>query len=404
MKIFKKKIFSDIIVIIFSILFIYFGNSIVPYESQNEDIETCSAKVLEIISVEDFEYDIGDTVISTQINFKGELKSGANKGQVLIMEQYIDGMYFPQPRKIEIGDNIIVSKIDNIDFGEREYYAYVGHNKIPIYIFLTVIFLGIILLIGKRKGFSTIISLIFTILSIFLVFIPAILFGKNIYLTTIIVSIFIIFMSLILINGINKKTFCAIFGNLGGIAISGILAFVFSKIMNITGVLDQDYAFLYFLENGVAIDLKAVVWAGILIGCLGAVMDVAMSIASSMNEFSETMEEKSYGKMVKSGMNVGKDAIGTMTNTLILAYVGSSLATILLFVSNNQNILFLLNLEMIAVDILKSIVGSMGILFAVPVTVLLAAKVFNGKNALKNIKTVENSVEFVENKRKDDEI
>lgn len=197
-------------------------------------------------------------------------------------------------------------------------------------------------------------------------------------------------MSIIILNGINKKSLCAILGNLGGLAVSGILALIMNKILTITGMIDEQSTYLTFLDNGVSIDLKAVVWSGIVIGSLGAVMDVAMSLASSMNELSETMHEKSYMKMVKSGMNIGRDAIGTMTNTLILAYVGSSLATILLLVSYNKSLIYLLNMEMITVEILQAIVGSIGILFAVPATVLLSAKIFN-KNTNVNVKTKEDT-------------
>jgi len=114
-------------------------------------------------------------------------------------------------------------------------------------------------------------------------------------------------------------------------------------------------------------------------GSLGAVMDVAMSLASSINELSINMKDKSFSKMVKSGFNIGKDAIGTMSNTLILAYIGSSLATVLLLTAYNKNPLYLFNLEMIIVEILQAIIGSLGILFAVPLTTVLSAYIFNKK-------------------------
>jgi len=122
------------------------------------------------------------------------------------------------------------------------------------------------------------------------------------------------------------------------------------------------------------------VWGGILIGSLGAIMDVSMSISSAMQELSNEMRDKNFINMVHSGMNIGRDAIGTMTNTLILAYVGSSLAIILLFTAYNRNLLVLINFEMIVVEIIQSIVGSIGILLAVPVTVFFAAWIFNKKS------------------------
>jgi uncharacterized membrane protein len=127
-------------------------------------------------------------------------------------------------------------------------------------------------------------------------------------------------MTLLLINGANKKTLCAIVGNLGGLMIAGILAFVISDKLHLTGLIDDDSIFLLMINPETPIDLKAILWAGIVIGSLGAVMDVSMSIASAMNELSENMYEKSFNTMLKSGFNIGQDAIGTMTNTLILGY------------------------------------------------------------------------------------
>ena len=149
-----------------------------------------------------------------------------------------------------------------------------------------------------------------------------------------------------------------------------------SKILNLTGFIDEDYVFLNYLELDKPIDLVAIIWSGILIGSLGAVMDVAMSIASAMNELAENMDKKTFSRLLRSGMNIGRDAIGTMTNTLILAYVGGSLATVLLLIAYNRNLLYLFSLEMIVVEVLQAIVGSMGILFAVPVTAIFSAYIF----------------------------
>jgi uncharacterized membrane protein len=122
---------------------------------------------------------------------------------------------------------------------------------------------------------------------------------------------------------------------------------VFSRLAGLTGVVDQDYIFMNFLDSGKKLDMNALVWGGVLIGSLGAVMDIAMSISSAMNELSENMHEKTFAKMVRSGMNIGRDAIGTMTNTLILAYIGGSLSTVLLLVSYKNSFIYLFNLEMI---------------------------------------------------------
>lgn len=150
-----------------------------------------------------------------------------------------------------------------------------------------------------------------------------------------------------------------------------------NSYLKITGMLDEDYVFLAALGGSQTADLRAIVWSGIMIGSLGAIMDVSMSIASAMQELALEMKDRSFKRMVASGMNIGRDAIGTMTITLILAYAGGSIASILLFTLNNRNLLILMNFEMIVVEVVQAVVGSLGILLAVPITVFFAAAVFN---------------------------
>ena len=182
-------------------------------------------------------------------------------------------------------------------------------------------------------------------------------------------------MSLIIINGWNLKTICAIFGNVMGIAVSGVLAAIMHKVLGLTGMIDEDYIMLTLMETPV--NLRALLWGGVVIGALGAIMDVAMSIASAMKELNDTMHNKTFFRMLASGMNIGRDAISTMTNTLILAYIGGALATVLLLVAYNKNIFYLFNMEMIMSEIVCAIVGSIGILAAVPLTALFSAYMFN---------------------------
>ena len=125
--------------------------------------------------------------------------------------------------------------------------------------------------------------------------------------------------------------------------------------------------------------MQALVWSGIVISALGAIMDISMSIASAMNELNEEMKNKNFIKLFKSGMNIGKDAIGTMTNTLILAYIGASMTTVLLLFSYNKNLLYIFNIEMISVEVLQAIIGSIGILCAVPITAAFGSWLFNKK-------------------------
>ncbi len=378
-KYFSKSVITFIVVTILSTFFVYIGVNISKADLMTSSEQFYRAKViaLEDVQVSEISLDDGASSVSNKsVYFKAKFTSGPDKGKTETMLQYIDYMYAVQSKTVEKGDSIVVSYAADPS-SSQEMWMFIDYNRINHLIFICLAFFALIILIGRSKGVATIISLIFTAGGIFCVYIPAILSGRNIYLSTIVVSIFIILMSLTVINGVNIKTFCAVLGNMGGVAVAGLLAFLTNHLLGITGVVDEDCLFLMYVNSQHPLDLRAIVWGSIVIGSLGAVMDVAMSIASAMNELSETMEEKSAKRMIRSGMNIGKDAIGTMTNTLILAYIGGSLATVLLLVASNKDPLYLFNMEMIVVEVLQGIIGSTGILFAVPVTVVIAAYLYN---------------------------
>lgn len=382
----QKNALTYLIVIVLSIAFIVSGYFICRPESKSgtKDVKMYPAKVVDVYNKIENSYSLegeDNEVKQELVLFVAEFTGKYKKGEKVEAVQKIDQLYYYQPQEVKNGDKILISLSSEASEGE---WTYVEHNRITSIIALVVVFLLLVIIIGRAKGFNTIVSLIFTTAAIFAVYVPSILKGYNIYLSTIIISIFIVLMSLIIINGINKKTLCAILGNIGGVAIAGILAIVVNKILHITGLMDDDFVFLTLINESNPIDLKAIIWGSIVIGSLGAIMDVAMSIASAMNELSETMGNKSFSRLLKSGMNIGRDAIGTMTNTLILAYIGGALATVLLLVANNKNILYLFNLEVIMVEIVQAIVGSIGILVAVPATALLSAKIFDA-SATKNV-------------------
>lgn len=379
---FNKNIIIYIFTILVSILFIAIGYSINKPEF-NEELFSKSYKA-HVVAVEETiqeETDYGyESFSTTTIRFRAEIKNDELKGRVVEAFQYIDDIVAVNPKVVEDGDKIIISSLISRS-GEGEEWTFLEYDRGPALWGLLFGFFALIVLFGGKKGINTIISLIFTCLAVFMVFVPSILKGNNIYLSSIIVSIYIIFMSLLIINGANKKTLCAIVGNLGGLMIAGLLALLVSNIMHLTGLIDDESMFLLLLNTETPIDLKAILWAGIVIGSLGAVMDVSMSIASAMNELAENMCERNFKSMLKSGFNIGKDAIGTMTNTLILAYMGSSLSVVLLLMVNYKDVLLLFNLEMIVFEIIQAIIGSMGILFAIPITSLFAAYVYNQKKS-----------------------
>ncbi|HAQ40857.1 MAG TPA: YibE/F family protein [Clostridiales bacterium] len=373
-----KNTLIYILTLVFSAVFIITG-----YRMNKTDLhkaETGKSYRAEVISVDektDEETDYGYETMSTRtIRFTAKIKNSDFKDTVEAF-QFIDEAVEINPKEIEAGDDIIIAQLSSRTNIDENVWTFIEYYRADSLIILASVFFALLVLVCRKKGINTIISLIITCLSIFMVFIPSILKGNNVYVSSIIICIFIIFTSLFIINGAHKKTLCAIVGNLGGLAAAGILSYVVSGMLNMTGMIDQDSIFLLMINPDNPINLKAILWSSIVIGSLGAVMDISMSIASAINELAENMENKNFNVLLRSGLNIGQDSIGTMTNTLILAYIGSSLSIVLLIVVYNSDFLQLINLEMIVFEILQAIIGSMGILLAIPVTSLICAYIFN---------------------------
>ncbi len=353
--------------LIIALVIILVGSNIAKNDSEVAGQNFDSAKVLSIESREIVESDseiFGDEVV---IFFRALLTSGDKDGEEILGSQSLSSNNGFVKKEVEIGDKILVL---SSELGE---YNFVDYNRISTLVFLIILFFILIIAIGKFKGLSTLISLIFNCLIIFLIYIPGILKGFNIYILTTIICIFIITISSFLLSGFNKKTYCAIVGNISGILITGILAFIFNNLLMLTGILDSDYLLITQIDSN-PIDLVALIWSGILIGSTGAIMDISLSISSSINELSVHLKDKK--ELFISGMNIGKDAIGTMTNTLILAYIGSALATVLLLSTYTKDVLYLFNMEMIIVEIIQAVIGSIGIIIAVPITTLVGTYLF----------------------------
>ncbi len=383
-----RFIIELIIICILSFAFVFAGNRICSYDQiGTAEMGVTSAR---IIKITDIYTESLNGMENTVIEFEAEVTSGEHKGQLLNVQQLINEMTIDKPKPVNEGDKVLISDSNltgSTQTGAEWYYL--QQNRIPGMLMLCALFLVLLLVIGRMKGLTTIVALGFTGAALFAVYIPAILSGRNVYIITVIITVFIIFASLSLLNGINKKTLCAIVGNLGGILVSGILALLMNNVLKITGLVDEGFVYL-MADGSSSFDLRAIVWSCIIIGSLGAIMDVSMSIASAMHELAHEMKKRSFGRMVRSGMNIGRDAIGTMTITLVLAYVGSSIASILLFMLNSRNMMILMNFEMIVVEIIQAIIGSMGILMAVPITVVFAGWSFNKeKDGIKSVDFIE---------------
>lgn len=251
--------------------------------------------------------------------------------------------------------------------------------------FIVIIFLLSILLVGGKRGIKAIIALIITILAVYLIMIKGIFAGYNPIWMSIITSLVIIVLTFIIIGGgINKKIVTAAMGTFGGVLVAGIIASIFSYLLKLSGA-GEDSILLSLNSTNLNFNFRDLIFSGIVISALGACMDVGMSISSSLDELRMKTKDMEWKELFKSGMNIGKDIIGTMANTLILAYVGSSLTLILLFMSCNFSLVQIVNKETIAQEIISAIAGSMGVVYTVPITAFIYSFLNKNKTIYKTV-------------------
>ena len=332
----------------------------------------------EYIIDDNYDYNLGysddEEISSSNTSYENVMM----KAKVIEAGEKYDGM---TADLLNVGDKVYVYA--NFEDGVMVGDAYIGYvDKQDTIWLLVILYSALIIVIGGMKGVKALVSLIITILAFFIFTIPQIFAGANAMLVTILTSIVVTIITLILISGFNKKTVAAIIGTTAGIIVAGVLAVVFGTQMKLSGIDEESYM-LTTADVNTVFDFKGIMFSGIIIGALGACMDVGMSLSSAMYELKKESPDISRARLFKAGMNIGKDMMGTMTNTLILAYVGSSTCCILLFMGFNFKMFEILNQEKIAEEILRSIAGSMGLVCTLPLTALVSSILFGSRSTSK---------------------
>jgi uncharacterized membrane protein len=197
---------------------------------------------------------------------------------------------------------------------------------------------------------------------------PAFFRGYDPILTTILVSTIVSIISFSIISGRNLKTLAAIIGTTGGVLVAGILAYITGSAAQLTGFSDEEMQSLLFIPQQINYDYQGILFSGMIIGALGAVMDVGMSIASAIEEIKLANPSVGTWSLIRAGMNVGRDIMGTMADTLILAYTGGAIPLMLVFMAYNTSLIKIINLDLIATEVVRALSGSIGLIIAVPIT------------------------------------
>lgn len=359
----KRHIIVLIVTVIFLLFLVKYNqiDRIGLYETEGKTFER--ARVEKII--QDNETESGNQIGNQIVALK--LLSGKFKGntvEAVSSSSYLYGAH------CEPGMRIIAE----VNEGEDSLYVTVySYDRTWILMAIVILFLITLCIIGGRQGFKSAVSLVFTFVCIVFLFLPMIYRGISPIGAAVLVAVLTTFVTMYLIGGFSSKSIVAMIGTVTGVGISGALAVLFGKISQISGYNVSDIEQLEYVGQMTNIHIGELLYAGILISALGAVMDVAMSVASTINEIHFRNPDLSRKELFVSGIRVGKDMMGTMSNTLILAFTGSSINTLVFMYAYNYSGSQIINMYSIGIEIIQGIASTMGVILTVPFVSVVCA-------------------------------
>ena len=327
--------------------------------------ETSRARVTEII--EEGEIDLGGTMQRYQVA-RVELLEGEYRGILMEMDygrrQVLSSTVYLQP-----GDHVLVTIGQRPDGILTVYFVdFVRSDSI---LWLTAIFVLVILAISRWKGLRSLLSMAFSLLVIIGYIIPHILAGEDPLRVSIIGSVILLGVTLYLTYGWNLKTHAAVLSMVFVLLITGTLATLFVFFTRLTGSGDENALFLLQMLN-TQINLRGLLLGGMIIGALGVLDDLVTTQASAVFELHHANEALGFRGLFRSAMRIGQDHVAATVNTLVLAYAGAALPMLLMFSLGRGNYGTLINFEFIAEEIVRTLVGSLGLVTAVPLTTAIA--------------------------------
>lgn len=303
-----------------------------------------------------------------------KMLSGKYKGRIVETENYLTAAsnIYAEP-----GTRVIVSQDEPED--TEPYFVIYNYYRSPAIYGILLVFGFFMLLIGGRKGMRAILGLAFTLFVIVMWMIPVIYLGYSPVMASIVTVIITTAAALVLLNGASKKTLAAICGTALGVILVGIIFALFAAVLHVSGYNTDETEFMVLISKNTHLQIAEVLFAGVLIASLGAVMDVGMSIASAIFEVQSANQQLSRRELFRSGINIGKDMIGTMSNTLILAFTGSGLSTLLVLTGYGIKYHQLVSSDFLAIEVGQGLSGTIAVILTVPITSAVASVLYKRK-------------------------
>jgi len=345
---------------------------IAPPISQSQD-EILEAKVTKIL--EEKQIVVMDNKEQLYQKLEMMITRGSLTGRTIAVEN--GDLPTTYLQRYKVGDQLVLTYSRNFQ-GNDVYYItdYVRRDGLLL---LFLIFVGVVILIGRWYGLTSLIGMAVSFLVIFKFILPQISSGRDPITVAISGSLFMVPVTFYLSHGINKKTTIAIIGTILSLVVTGILASLFVEITRLTGFVSEEANYLQVFQPGV-INIKGLLLAGIIIGGLGVFDDITVSQSAIVAELKNASRHSTFVDLYSRAMKVGHDHIASMVNTLVLVYTGAALPLLLLFINNPRPFSEVINYEIIAEEIVRTSVASIGLVLAVPITTLLAAFIFARKS------------------------
>lgn len=299
----------------------------------------------------------------------------------IVTVKYGDIYVLREDQKVKEGDNLVITKATS---GDTIEYQIIDKYRLPAVAIIAFLFFAVVIAFGRKKGFTSIIGLGLTVLVLIWYIIPSIVGGGNPFIVSLIGATVIAFASLYLSHGFNKRTSIALLSTFVTLVISAILSVIFVDLTRLSGAGTEDSFFLQFAGLDV-INLKGLLLGGIIIGALGVLDDITTAQAATVEEIHKADPKLTIQELYKRGTSVGKEHIASLVNTLVLAYAGASFPLLILFsIEGAEPLWVTLNHENIVEEIVRTLVGSTSLIFAVPITTYLAARAFTKSQRIKS--------------------
>ena len=301
-----------------------------------------------------------------------EVTSGQYKGETLMVTNAVGPMY---GEPAEVGESIVMI-INTYSSGEHTATVY-EYNRTPMIFLILALFVIVTVLVGGKTGAKSILGLALTVAMLLLIFLPLLMKGWAPIPTAFLLCSLQAIVCFVILGGCSKKIACACIGTIAGMALAMLFGLLSQQLLHLDGLRATDAeALLQLRQTGTPVHIRGLLVAGVIISALGAVMDVAMSISSALSELKTVNPELTTRGLWKSGMNIGRDMVGTMTNTLILAILGSSTVLILYMYSLSLSWHQLMSSSYMGIEVISSVSSAVGVILAVPLTALTCAIIY----------------------------